>query len=78
MRIIHGKSPKPQGGKMTISFPQPFNQIPHVVVTPHWEKQDQGVGNVETISEISTKDFTVVSGNHAANYFLQWIAVSDE
>jgi hypothetical protein len=33
---------------------------------------------VETISEITTNDFTVVSANRAANYFIQWIAVSDE
>ncbi len=78
MRIIHGRSPKPQGGKVTIAFPQPFNQIPHVVVTPHWENQGQEVGNTETISEITKNDFTVVSGASAPNYFLQWIAVSDE
>lgn len=78
MRIISGRDPKPNSGKVTITFPKPFNQIPNVVVTPHWENQNSQVGNVETISEITVTNFSVVSENRAANYFLQWIAVSNE
>jgi len=77
MKIGHGKHLK-QGPMVTTKFPQPFHQLPTVVVAPHWENQGSEVGHAETIDTITHADFTVVSGNGAPNYFVQWIAISNE
>jgi hypothetical protein len=63
---------------MQVTFPTPFNQVPNVVISQHWDKQHQQVGGGETIDEITTTGFTVISGNSAPNYYIEWIAISDE
>ncbi len=39
--------------------------------------QGSGVGYVDTLSEVSTTGFTLVSGNAADNYYVNWLAVAN-
>lgn len=79
MKIQHGKHLKNSGQtEIEITFPTPFTKVPNVVIASHWENEHDGVGNAETIDQISTRSFSVVSNNGAPNYFVQWIAVADE
>jgi len=57
---------------LTIYFTVPFAKLPIVVVSPFWP--NGGVGYVETITAVGTDQFTVSSGNLAANYSVNWIA----
>jgi hypothetical protein len=59
---------------LTINFPTPFASVPTVVVSSFWQGATGGVSFAETISAISLDQFTVVSGNAAANYYVNWIA----
>jgi hypothetical protein len=77
VKIQHGKHLKTQA-TATIPFPHPFHHIPTVVVAPHYQFQGDEVGHAETIDGISPVEFTVVSGNAAPNYYVQWIAISNE
>jgi hypothetical protein len=61
-------------GSIVINFPKPFSRIPTVVVTPFWP--NGAVGAIETVTAVSTEQFTVASGNGAANYAVNWIAVA--
>lgn len=79
MTIQHGKNLKNSGQiEITITFPTPFKTVPNVVIASHWANQHDGVGNAETIDQISTHSFHVVSNNGAPNYFVEWIAVAPE
>jgi hypothetical protein len=77
MKIQHGKHLKTES-TATIPFPHPFQHVPTVVVSSHWQNQGSEVGHTETIDTITPVEFTVVSGNAAPNYFIQWIAISNE
>jgi hypothetical protein len=77
MNIQHGKHLK-NDLQIKITFPTPFQTVPNVVIASHWANQNDGVGNAETINEISTHSFLVISNNIAPNYFVQWIAVAPE
>jgi hypothetical protein len=58
---------------ITIPFPRPFATIPIVVISPCLPAGQQ-VAWVEAIATVSTDQFTVSSGNAAANYSVNWIA----
>jgi hypothetical protein len=73
--IERGIANKTSVGKLTIRFTTPFNNIPGVVVSPYWKGQGEQVGDSETIMAVTRRNFTVVSGNAANNYFVSWIAV---
>lgn len=57
---------------LTINFDTPFATIPIVVITPFWPNGP--VGAWETVTSVSTSQFTVSSANMAANYSVNWIA----
>ena len=76
--IQTGKTLKAGTGKITINFPKPFAQIPVVVVSSFWENVGSQVGNIETIDTISLESFIIVSSNAATNYYVNWIAISQE
>jgi len=73
----HGGSVRKTVGSVRVNFPSPFKHIPIVILTPHWIGQGQGVGYVETLSDVSTTGFTLVSGNAANNYYVMWLAVAN-
>ncbi|MES0492106.1 MAG: hypothetical protein ABUK01_19110 [Leptospirales bacterium] len=74
-KIQFGKALK-NGDSTTVNFDQTFSETPTVVISPFYENQNQQVANVDTISDISKSAFTVVSGNQASNYYVNWIAIS--
>jgi hypothetical protein len=66
-------------GAETISFDLGpgvlFEYPPLVLVTPRWEGENSEVGHSETIDTVQNDGFTVVSGNAAGNYYVNWIAI---
>jgi hypothetical protein len=80
MQIIqHGQVSKPNAGSIVIDFATPFKKIPHVVVSPYWRSSASQVGGIETVTAVSLESFTITSLNHDANnYYVSWIAVSEE
>ena len=77
MHIQHGKAPKTQGGSVKVTFPQPFRNIPTVVISPHWDGQNDSPGGVDCIDVITRSDFTFTSANQAPNFYVEWIAISN-
>jgi hypothetical protein len=75
LTIEAGRALKASAGRLTILFSTPFIEQPQVIVSPFWEGQNAEVGHDETISVIDNQSFTVVSGNAAPNYFVNYIAV---
>ena len=49
---------------------------PVVIVSPHWETPNRGVGHAETLSHIEGHVFSTSSGNAAGNYFISWLAIA--
>lgn len=77
--IQFGKEQKPNGGEKIVEFPTSFKQIPKVVVvTPFWERKEKAVTSIETINTVSCESFTIFSGNHGTDYYVNWIAISEE
>ena len=74
--IRFATTPKP-GATLQVSFEPTFQKTPSVVVTPFWPNK-QAVGAIETLLSVSPQGFTVNSGNFADDYFVSWIAISDE
>lgn len=70
--VAIGKSPKPSGGTLPISFGVTFAKPPVVVVTPNWVGQ---VGCIETIVKVTENTFSVNSCNAGTDYYVSWIAV---
>jgi hypothetical protein len=64
-------------GSVQVNFPLPFKHIPVVILTSYWIGQGSGVGYVDTLSEVSTTKSTLVSGNAADNYYVNWLAVAN-
>lgn len=73
--IDAGSALKNRTGELRIRFNRRFSRTPIVVVSPRWQGQNAQVSFVETISDVTTSGFTVVSDNAAGNYFVNWIAV---
>lgn len=73
----HGGSVRKTTGSVRVTFPSAFKHIPIVILTPHWIGQGSEVGHVETLSDVSTTGFTLVSGNAADNYYVMWLAVAN-
>ena len=76
--IDSGSALKNRTGALRIRFNRRFNRVPTVVVTPFWRGQNAQVAFIETITDVTTTGFTVVSDNAANNYFVNWIAVSQD
>lgn len=73
--IDAGSALKNRTGELRIRFNRRFSRTPIVVVSPFWRGQNAQVGHIETITEVNTNGFTVVSDNAANNYFVNWIAI---
>lgn len=76
--IDHGKAEKKAGvAELRIEFNRRFSKLPNVVISNNWENVRDGSG-AHNILNIEHDHFVVFSGISANNYFIQWIAVSDE
>ena len=62
------------GGIQRVFFAKPFDEPPIVFVSPWWDNAG-GVRGVETISNVTTSYFDIVSDNQGANFFVSWVAV---
>jgi hypothetical protein len=60
------------GTTIQLTFATAFSQPPTVIVSPAYSSP---VGNVETVTAISTTGCTIVSGNMAADYIVNVLAV---
>lgn len=76
--IQSGEANKSAQGSLVIPFERPFATPPTVVISPYYRGQNNQVGSIETLDEITQEDFTVVSDNAAPNYFVTWVAVGEE
>ena len=76
LEIQTGKTVKPQPGTLTINFPNPFAQVPVVVVTPFWENGNAEVDNILTLSSVTRESFTVASEIYGTTTFVSWIAIA--
>ncbi len=56
-----------------VSFSRSFDSPPVILINAEWS--NDRVGRAETIKNIDADSFTVVSGNAASNYFVNWIAI---
>jgi hypothetical protein len=70
--IISGQWRKQAAGPIDIPFNHTFSSPPVVVVTSVWHA---GVGSIETVTRVDSDRFQVNSGNAAADYFVNWIAM---
>lgn len=80
-KVLYSSTLKQQDGPLSIPFPNPdfFSAPPVVVTTPYWPG---GGGSLptETVINISTNGFQVISDNASANvggapYYVNWIAI---
>jgi hypothetical protein len=62
----------------TFRFNVTFEKPPIVLVSPYWEGQHSEVGNTETIDTIEQHQCTLVSGNEASNYLVNWVAIGEQ
>jgi len=76
--IDSGSAQKNRTGALRVRFNRRFSRVPTVVVTPFWRGQNSQVAFIETITDVTTSGFTVVSDNAANNYFVNWIAVAQD
>lgn len=76
--IDSGSALKNRTGALRIRFNRRFSRVPTVVVSPFWQGQNAQVAFVDTITDVTTTGFTVVSDNAANNFYINWIAVSQE
>src|ERR1700755_1293523 len=71
--MIVGTTPKLSSGAIVIPFGMKFKKTPVVSAQPVWIGSVHSVGSIETITEVSTDHFTVLSGNGTPNvYFVSW------
>jgi hypothetical protein len=62
------------GGLQRVYFSKPFQTPPIVLLSP-WYDNGGGVGQVDTISNVTTSYFDLASGNQGTNFFVSWVAV---
>lgn len=68
-----GRTPK-TNVSVTSRLLFPFAHTPNVQVSPFWEGQRSGVGHAETVGRVAQRSFDAWSDNHAANYWVSWLA----
>lgn len=79
-QVLYNSTFKQHNGVMNVPFPAGFFSSPPVVVTtPYWPN---GTGSLETetVTNISTNGFQVISNNSSDNiagqaYYVNWIAI---
>lgn len=72
--IVAGTAKKPVISLQGVKFGTTFVGKPNVQISPFWNGRGE-VGGVDTVTDIETDQFTVVSGNRASDYMITWIAV---
>jgi hypothetical protein len=73
--MIAATTNKTAAGTMVIPFGMNFSVQPVVTLTPFWRGSGQQVGAIDTVTALSVDQFSVTSGNAAANYFVNWTAI---
>ncbi len=73
-KVAWGKVNK-NSTEVPISFGTRFTTEPIVSLTAEWVSG--GVGKVETIKTINVENCIIWSGNAAANYYVNWIAIGE-
>ena len=58
-----------------VDFEHNFTSNPAVVVNAVWP--NGGVGHAETLQQVDTRGFSLISGNAAHNYFVNWVAIGE-
>lgn len=69
-----GIANKTGGGELRVYFATPFTTAPVVVISPWWNDANSGVGQNDTVTQVTRDYFVVNSGNAAPNYFTSWMA----
>jgi hypothetical protein len=77
-QILSGLTPKYDTGELNVAFynygPE-FGSAPIVTVTPFWKGAGSQVGSIETLTEVTSDHFKLVSQNAGSNYYISWIAI---
>jgi hypothetical protein len=73
--IVFGTSPKMKDSVIVDLPPNQFKNPPYVLVTPSWKT---GAGVPETICDVTTTRFTLISANKAPDYVVYWVAIGDK
>lgn len=64
---------------VTVTFEQPFSNIPIVIVTPFWNASTQAVGHISTVTSITKTECIITSGNAASeNFYVNILAFDPE
>ena len=69
---VHNKT---GAGTQRVYFTYSFESEPTVLLSPWWNDANSQVGSIETVTKVTPDYFEFTSGNAAANYFVNWIAV---
>jgi hypothetical protein len=72
--MVSAITPKTVGGTIVIPFGMTFTTAPIVTVSSVWIG-GRGVGATETVTAISTDQFSDSSAAFAGDYFVSWIAI---
>lgn len=71
-----GRVNKTANGLSRVEFPTPFETEPIVFVSPWFNEGNSSVGNIETVTKVTTDYFEFTGDNHGANYYyINWLAV---
>jgi hypothetical protein len=73
--MMFGRVQKPNIGPVVIRFGHEFAAPPVVTISPAWLGSDRPVGTIDTVTDIQPDEFTVISPNAAANFYIDWIAI---
>jgi hypothetical protein len=65
---------KTGSGIYRIYFQSPFSLPPVIFLSPWWNGTQGDLGYIETVLDVTNEYFDAVSGNAAANYFVNWMA----
>lgn len=75
--IRAGKILKAAVGPLEIPFGYKFASPPVVLLTSYWQGGAGEVGHIETVTAVDNDFCVITSGNAAANYFVDWMAVGE-
>jgi hypothetical protein len=76
-RIERGFAPKTTE-TLDVYFSAAFPSAPIVVVSPYMQGGTQEGQHIETIVNINTDKFTLISGNYAPGYRVAWMAIEQQ
>lgn len=62
-------------GSVTVRMQPGFTTIPVVILTPYWFKGPKAVTSIETLTNVTGKEFTFTSDNADPDYYVMWMAI---